>query len=88
LVFSLLKRASARGGETDAHNTCDWLISLAVAVPTVATTVVVTMAMAADVQVDARAVSIFPIDTTTGMAAVPVTAMPITAARDLLCGGR
>jgi hypothetical protein len=54
----------------------------------VATTVVVTMAMAADVQVDARAVSIFPIDTTTGMAAVPVTAMPITAARDLLCGGR
>ena len=60
------------------------------AVPTVAMTVAVTvtMAMTANVQVDARAVSVFPIDTMTGMAAVPVAAMPIAAARNLLRGGR
>lgn len=58
------------------------------AVSTVATSVVVTMPVAADVQVDARTVPVLPINAATGMTAVPVTAMPIAAARDLLCGGR
>jgi hypothetical protein len=58
------------------------------AVSTVAMSVVATMPMAPDVQVDARSVSILAINAATGMTAVPVTAMPIAPARNLLCGGR
>ena len=46
----------------------------------------VTMPMAADVQVDAWAVAILAIDATTGMAAMPMTAVPPAATSDLLCG--
>jgi hypothetical protein len=46
----------------------------------------VTVPMAADVQVDAWAVSILAIDATTGMAAMPMTPMPPTATSDRLCG--
>ena len=47
----------------------------------------VTVPMTADVQIDARAIAILAIEATTGMAAMPMTAMPPTAAGDLLCGG-
>ena len=43
------------------------------------------MPTAADVQVDARSVTILAIVATAGMAAMPVATMPPAAARDLLC---
>ena len=55
-----------------------------VPVPMTASTVTATIPTAADVQVDARSVTIFAIVATTGMAAAPLAAMPPAAAIDLL----
>jgi len=51
----------------------------------IASTVTATIPTAADVQVDARSVTIFAIVATTGIAAAPLAAMPPAAAIDLLC---